>query len=210
MAAPGGFGPVLILIFAGLLLGVVYLALKHRSKGVLGSRLLIGGVIITVIIVFLVVREPLANYYKDMFREAPYDFSQLKSIVFKYGVKDSLVNQYNSSTGDYQYQDRSDSLIKKRLYLTRNDLIYLHRKAIEIGFWDFPANEVNNDTTNSNGVKPMEYQFEFNYKNGSKRVLFSDNYDGSRALVEQNLRLISEFQIVLKGAEDRQKGQINN
>jgi hypothetical protein len=205
MAAPGGFGLILMLIFVGLLMGVVYLALRRESKRIPGNRLLIGGVIITLVIVFLVIRGPLVSYYKSMFKEAPYDFSQLKSIVFKFGVKDSLVNQYNSATGEYQYQDRRDSLIKMHLDLTRNDLIYLHRKAIEIGFWDFPANEVTNDTTDSNSAKPLEYLFEFNYQNGGKRVLFSDNYDGDRKLVEANLLLISEFQTVLRGAEERQK-----
>jgi hypothetical protein len=157
------------------------------------------------IIFFLLARGTIIGYYNSIFKEAPYDFSELKSIVFKYGVKDSLVNQYNSATGEYRYLNRSDSLVKTTVYLTATDLLYLHRKAAELGFWDFPVNEVNTDTTNTNGVKQQEYLIEFNYQHKSKTVLFSANYDGQQQLVEANRVLIKEIQGVLATAEARQK-----
>ncbi len=205
MSAPGGFPIILILVFAGLFLFVIFLALKRRSKGILGSRPLVFGAIVAMIIVFMVVREPIVEYYQSIFKEAPYNFSEFKSFVFKYGHQDSLVNEYNSASGDYQYLDKRDSLIKTHLYLTRDELLYLHRKAAELGFWDFPSNESKADTGNTNGVKPIEFFIGFNYKHRSKNVLFNGNYDGPQKLVEANRRLITEIQTVLKGAEDREK-----
>jgi hypothetical protein len=205
MAGSDSFGLVLILVFAALLLGVIFLALKRRSKGVLGSWQLIAGVIIALAVMFVVVRKPLTDYLGHLFRAEPYDFSDLKSMVFKYGVKDSLLNRYDSSTGEYDYLDRRDSLVKTHLNLTRNDLIYLHRKATELGFWEYPVNEVNNDTTNTNGEKPAEYVIQFNYRQKSKTVTFSANYDGPAELVKENLELIGEIEMVLKGAEQRSK-----
>jgi hypothetical protein len=205
MDKPGGLTLILILIFAGLFLFVIFLALKRKSKGILGSRPLVFGAIIAMIIVFMVIREPIVEYYQSIFKEAPYNFSEFKSFVFKYGHKDSLVNQYNSASGDYQYLDKRDSLIKTRLYLTTDELLYLHRKAAELGFWDFPSDESKADTVNTNGVKPTEFLIEFNYKHKSKTVLFNGDYDGPRKLAEANRLLITEIQAVLRVAEEREK-----
>src|SRR5271155_2178468 len=103
-------------------------------------------------------------YYAGVFKNAPYKFSEFKSFTYKFGTRDSLVNQYNSLTGEYQYLNKNDSLIKTRIFLTKNELLDLHHKATDLGFWDFPSNELNTDTTNLNGAKPPRYSMEFNYQ----------------------------------------------
>jgi hypothetical protein len=205
MAASDSSGLFLLLAFAALLLFTVFLVFKRSSQGVFGSKLLIFISAGLTIIVFFFAKGPITGYYKTMFRDAPYSFTNLQSFVFKYGVKDSLLNQYDSATGEYQYLNRSDSLIKSHFSLTTSDLLYLHHKAVEAGFWDFPAKEVNTDTVNTNGIKPTEYLIQFNYRGKSKTVLFSANYNGPQPIVEANQLLITEIQQVLKAAQERQK-----
>ena len=142
-------------------------------------------------------------YYSHMIKNAPYKFSEFKSFVFKYGTSDSMVNTYNSATGDYQYLNRKDSLVKTNLRLHSSDLLYLHRKAAELGFWDFPVQELA-DTTKIKG-KPLRYYIEFNYQRKSKKVWFDESFDRDLKLKDANETFIKEIQRVLAEAEEKNK-----
>ena len=144
-------------------------------------------------------------YYGMVFKNAPYKFTEFKSLVFKYGVRDSLVNSYNSETGVYQYLNNRDSLVKKQVFLKKSELLYLHRKASDLGFWNFPANETTADSTNHKGVKPTRFVMQFNYQRKSKTITFDENFDGPQKLVEANTIMLKEIQSVLNEAEQRQK-----
>jgi hypothetical protein len=117
--------------------------------------------VLTIVVPFLMY---CVYYYGRMIKNAPYKFTEFKSFVIKYGTSDSMVNKYNSLTGEYQYLNRRDSLIKMKLLLTKSDLLYLHRKAAELGFWDFPGLETNSDSAKFKGAKPLRYYIEFNYR----------------------------------------------
>ena len=158
--------------------------------------------ILTIVVPFLLYS---VYYYSRMIKNAPYKFTEFKSIVFKYGNGDSMVNKYNSATGDYQYLNKHDSLVKMRVYLTTNDMLYLHRKAADLGFWDFPTLESNSDSAKLKGARPPRYYIEFNYKRKSKKVIFDAGYDGDYRLVDANKHLIEEILHVLADAEERQK-----
>jgi energy-coupling factor transporter transmembrane protein EcfT len=205
MDTSDGSGLILVLIFVALVLFVFFLAFKRGSKGVLGNKFLLPGAILALVVFFLLAKGTISSYYESVFKTAPYSFSELKSVVFKFGPKDSLVNEYNSASGEFKYIDKRNVLVKTQVNLTSTDLLYLHRKAAELGFWDFPSKEVNNDTTNTNGIKPVEYLIQFNYQHKSKSILFTANYDGPLQLVQANKLLIEEIQGILKGAEERQK-----
>ena len=140
-------------------------------------------------------------YYGMMIKNAPYKFSEFKSIQFQYGYGDSMLNKYDSKTGDYQFVNTRDSVIKMHLKLTKDDLLYLHRKAADLGFWDFPAKELNTETK----VRSPRYMMQFNYKRKSKIVVFDASYDGNDKLKDANERLIKEIQKVLDDAEARQR-----
>ena len=142
-------------------------------------------------------------YYSRVIKNAPYKFTEFKSFVIKYGTSDSMLNQYNSKTGEYQYLNRKDSLIKTNLLLRNSDLLYLHRKAAELGFWDFPVQELA-DTTKIKG-KPLRYYIEFNYQRKSKKVWFDELFDGDSKLKDANENLITEIKHILADAEDRNK-----
>jgi len=144
-------------------------------------------------------------YYAGVFKNAPYKFTEFKSFTFEFGSSDSLVNKYNSETGEYQYLNSHDSLVKTNLHLTKNDLLYLHRKAADLGFWNFPEDERSGDTTRINGIKPPRYIIAFNYKRKSKRVVFDENFGGDFRLKDANEHIIKEIEHVLADAEDRQK-----
>lgn len=144
-------------------------------------------------------------YYGVMIKNAPYKFSEFDHISFQYGSGDSLLNKYNSKTGDYQYLTTRDSLVKKHLHVSQNDLLYLHRKAADLGFWDFPSNETSADTAKVDGQKPPRYIIEFAYKRKTKRVVFDSNFGGNPKLKDANERLIKEIQQVLDASDQAGK-----
>lgn len=143
-------------------------------------------------------------YYGVMIKNAPYRFSDLEYIRFEYGEGDSLVNKYNSKTGAYQFVTRQNELKNATVRLNKNELLYLHRKAADLGFWNFPSVE-ENSSAKQGGEKTPHYLMEFVYKKKTKKVLFDAAYDGDRALKDANERLIREIQKVLNEAELRTK-----
>jgi len=158
--------------------------------------------ILTVIVPFLFY---CIYYYAGIFKNAPYKFTEFKSFVFQYGDKDSLVNKYNSVTGDYQYLNNRDSLVKIKMFLKKSELLYLHRKAADLGFWDFPADERTDDTSRVNGVKAPRFLIEFTYMRKKKRVIYDGNYVGPQKLLDANKQMVKEIQSVLNEAEARLK-----
>ncbi|MCR8560543.1 hypothetical protein KXD93_23010 [Mucilaginibacter sp. BJC16-A38] len=145
-------------------------------------------------------------YYSRMLKNAPYKFTEFKSFVIQYGTSDSLVNKYDSKTGNYQYLNKKDSLIKTNILLKNSELLYLHRKAADLGFWDFPSDE-RGDSTKYKGLKPVRYYIEFNYQRKSKKVVFDESFNGDPKLKDANEGLIKEITSVLSEAEDRKKNK---
>ncbi|HTE00212.1 MAG TPA: hypothetical protein VK668_13055 [Mucilaginibacter sp.] len=143
-------------------------------------------------------------YYSHMIKNAPYKFTEFDSISFQYGPGDSLVNKYNSKTGEYQYVNTRDSIVKMKLHLTREDLLYLHRKAADLGFWDFPSMELGSTAIKHNGAKPLRYVIEFKYKRKSKKVTFDESFNGDPKLIDANIQVIKEIQKVLQDEEGKQ------
>jgi len=156
---------------------------------------------LTIIVPFLLY---CVYYYGRMLKNAPYKFTEFKSFVIKYGTRDSMLNSYNSLTGDYQFLNKHDSIVKMNMFLPKSDLLYLHRKAADLGFWDFPANETG-DSAKIEGQKPVRYYIEFNYQRKSKKVMFDQSFSGDSRLKDANNNLIQEIIKVLADAEDRKK-----
>jgi hypothetical protein len=134
-----------------------------------------------------------------MVKNAPYKFAEFESLTFKYGTGDSLVNQYHSKTAHYQYLNNKDSLVTRRVKLRKDDLLYIHRKAAQLGFWNFPSQIINTGESNS-----LKYVIELKYQRKTKAVLFSVDYNGDPKLKDAVRRLISEVNTVIADAEDKQ------
>ena len=143
-------------------------------------------------------------YYNHMLKNAPYRFTEFDSMSIQYGNRDSLLNKFNSKTGDYQYLNNRDSLVKMHLRLNDKDLLYLHRKAADLGFWDFPEDETG-DSVKAGGQQPVRYIIEFKYKRKSKKVVYDSNFVGDQRLIDANQGLIKEILQVLTQEESNQK-----
>lgn len=143
-------------------------------------------------------------YYNHMLKNAPYRFTEFESMSIQYGNQDSLLNKFNSKTGDYQYLNNRDSLVKMHLKLNEKDLLYLHRKAADLGFWDFPEDETG-DTVKKGEQQPVRYIIEFKYKRKSKKVVYDSNFVGDQRLIDANQGLIKEIMKVLSDEESNQK-----
>lgn len=144
-------------------------------------------------------------YYAHVFKNAPYKFVEFKYFTFAYGPGDSLVNKYDSRTGDYQFVNEHNQVIKMKVHLPKEELLYLHKKASELGFWDWPSVIVGDTTLRRQGERPPRYVTEFVYKRTSKKVTFDDSYNLDARLKEANRQMIKEIQGVLDKEAAAQK-----
>lgn len=140
-------------------------------------------------------------YYGTMIKNAPYKFSEFRSITFKYGLGDKLINEYDSKSGAYQYVNENDSLVKTTVKLSKDELLYLHRKAAELGFWNFP--EVLEATEKSHNRNTPHYYIEYTYERKSKHVLFDIDYNKDVKLKNAITQLIKELSKMISDAQDR-------
>jgi hypothetical protein len=143
-------------------------------------------------------------YYAHVFKNAPYRFDEFKYFTFAYGPGDSLVNKYDSRTGDYQFIDAHDKLIKMNVHLPKELLLALHHKAAEQGFWDWPSDERGDTTIRRSGHVAPRYVIEFSYKRKSKKVVFDESFAGPPQLVAANRELIKNIQKVLDDEASKQ------
>lgn len=115
-------------------------------------------------------------YYTPILKNAPFRSDEFVSFQFKWGAGNELVNSYDSATGDYQYLNAKDSLVKTNVKLRENDIIYLHNKANELGYWNFPE-LIANEGTDLRKSKVLRYVFQFNYKRKTKKVVYLTDYN---------------------------------
>ncbi|NGM62899.1 hypothetical protein G5B30_13385 [Sphingobacterium sp. SGG-5] len=119
-----------------------------------------------------------------MIKNAPFRFADFESIEITYGTPDEMVNTYNSKTRLYQYLTKDDKLVRDTLKMRDDDLLYLHRKAQELGFWN-----VDNDMTTprkdaSEGRDVPRFILKYTYKEKSKEVTLDADYQGHPKMKE--------------------------
>ncbi len=154
---------------------------------------------ICIILPFLIY---MVYYYSIMVKNAPYRFSDFESISFKYGLGDSMVNQYDSNTGYYQYVNSRDSLVKTKVKLRKDDLLYLHRKAAELGFWNFPE-EIKGERMDANTSNSPRYYLEYKYKDKTKSLIFDVKNNKDPKLNNAAKSLITEVSNMINDVRDR-------
>lgn len=143
-------------------------------------------------------------YYSEMIKKAPFRSTDFQTLVLKYGDGEELVNEYDSETGRFQYLNQRDSLIIKTVKLNKDDLLYIHHKAAELGFWNLPDELVMSDNSPESAQSPHFY-LEMNYKEKSKSVLIDARYIGNSKMYDAAKSVINVVQQVIKDAEDRGK-----
>lgn len=139
-------------------------------------------------------------YYGTMIKNAPYKFSEFQSFNLKYGIGDSLVNSYDSKTGIYQYVNTRDSLVRKNVKLNKDDLLFLHRKAVELGLWDFPTSMRSSE---GEAKSQVHYHLEYIYQRKTKVMDFDAGYTGSEKLKDAVRALVETINNTVNRAEAR-------
>jgi len=142
-------------------------------------------------------------YYSAMVKNAPYRYSDFESIELTYGYPDSMLNYFNSKTHEYNYLTKENELVKDTLKLRDNDLLYLHRKAQELGFWNLPDDMTVDLSKRKEGERKPRYKLSYSYKDKSKTVTFDPDYAGPSKMVEAGRTTIDEVIRMLATAKSR-------
>jgi len=140
-------------------------------------------------------------YYSQMFKNAPFRFTDFESIVLKYGEGDALINQFDSATGRYQYLNMQDSLVTDTVRLRKDDLQYLHGKAAQLGFWNLPDDMTSGGAATGNDVP--RFYLQYNYKEKSKEVTLDVDFDGNAKMRDVAKTMMDEVMRVINDARDR-------
>lgn len=141
-------------------------------------------------------------YYSIMLKNAPYRFSDFENIVLKYGTGEELTSQFDTSTGIFQYLNSQDSLVTDTIRLRKDDLLYLHRKAAELGFWNLPDDMTTEGRTTADAEVPRFY-LQFNYLEKSKEVTLDADYPGNPKMTGTARSVVDEVRRVMSDAQGR-------
>lgn len=141
-------------------------------------------------------------YYSGMLKNAPYRFADFEYIVLKYGTVEELTNEFDTRTGQFQYVNSRDSLITDTIRLRKDDLLYLHRKAAELGFWNLPDDMTTAERTTPASDVPRFY-LQFNYLEKSKEVTLDADFPGNPKMTGTAQSVIDEVRRVMSDVQGR-------
>lgn len=113
-----------------------------------------------------------------MLKNAPFRFSDFEYLEITYGTPNEMVNTYNSRTQAYQYLTKDGRLINDTLKMRDDDLLYLHRKAQELGFWNVDDDMTTKRDNPNESTEVPRYILKYVYKEKSKEVILDADYDG--------------------------------
>jgi len=147
----------------------------------------------------VIVITAVVGYYVMGLKKSPYPVANFESFSFKWGTVGRLENAYYSSNGDYSYLNNRDSLITTNVKLRANEIIFIHNKINELGFWKLP-NKIGDQKPNS---KAPFYELNFNYKEKSKKILVYSDFDENPLLLDSAMQIITLVQRTIDEAEGR-------
>lgn len=149
--------------------------------------------------VAVIVITAVVGYYMISLKKAPYDVANFESFTYKWGTDGHLENAYSSTTGDYSYLNNRDSLIKTNVKLRANEIIFIHNKINELGFWSL-QDKIGTKKPNSNA---LVYELQFNYKEKSKKITVYSNFDENPLLLDSAMHIMTMVQHTIDEAEGR-------
>lgn len=144
----------------------------------------------------------IGGYYLINLKQGPYSASNFVAVSYKWGVGDTLLNSYNSETGDYQYLDNRDSLIKTKVKLRANNIIFIHSKANELDLWRLPA-VIANKNADLKSDKVLRYEMVFKYEGQTKKIIYLTDYDENQAIALAADELQNTIKKTIDEVEDR-------
>ncbi|WP_437922019.1 hypothetical protein [Sphingobacterium sp. LRF_L2] len=142
-------------------------------------------------------------YYSNMLKNAPYRFSDFEYVSIQYGLPDSMLNSYNSATQDYQYLNKDNKVIKTKLKLRDDDLLFLHRKAMEMGFWNVDSDMTTVRKDSLEGKDVPRYIVEYKYKEKGKKVVLDADYPGNQKMKDATKTTIEKILEIINIASAR-------
>jgi len=147
-------------------------------------------------------------YYSTMLQNAPFRFADFERIVLRYGEGDHLANHFDTSTGIFTYIDRRDSVATDTLRMRKDDLLYLHRKATELGFWNLPTDMTGPasdapDSTKGEGTPAARFVLEYHYLEKSKVVTYDTDFEGNPKMKDAARSVIDEVRRVMSDVRGR-------
>lgn len=156
--------------------------------------------LIATIAVILIIS--IGGYYLINLKQGPYPASSFVSLSYKWGIGDTLVNSFNSATGEYQYLDNKDALVKAKVKLNANHIIFLHSKANELNLWELP-DVIANPNANLKSDKVLRYEMIFNYEGKTKKIIYMTNYNENTTVAAEAEQLQKVIAQTINEAEDR-------
>ena len=138
-----------------------------------------------------------------MIKNAPFRFKDFEYLEITYGTPGEMVNKYNSQTRHYQYLTNKDELVEETLTLRDDDLLYLHRKAMEFGFWNVDDNMTTERQDSTQGANVPRYVLKFAYKEKTKEVTLDADYAGTDKMKAAAKSTIDAVMTVLAEAKAR-------
>jgi len=139
------------------------------------------------------------GYYVIGLKKAPYPVANFESFSFKWGIGGHLDNAYSSANGDYSYLNNRDSLIKTKVKLRANEIIFIHNRINELGFWNLQDKI---GVAKSNSKAPF-YELQFNYKEKTKKITVYSDFDENPLLLDSAMQIITMVQRAIDEAEGR-------
>lgn len=141
-------------------------------------------------------------YYTPMIRNAAFKSSEFVALEYSWGPGEHQINRYDSKTGLYQYENAQDSLIKTTVPLKQNEIIYIHSKANELGFWNLPE-VIATPGLKEQDNRALRYVMTMHYQKKSKTVVFHADYVGSEKLKNVAVQMQKIFFNTINDAEAR-------
>jgi hypothetical protein len=121
-------------------------------------------------------------YYSSMVKNAPYRFADFESLELTYGTPDSMFNKYDSKTALYQYVTTDNRVLTDTVRMRKDDLLYLHRKAMELGFWNVDDDMTTKRENPNEGKNVPRYILKYTYKEKAKEVTLDADYPGTEKM----------------------------
>lgn len=142
------------------------------------------------------------GYYIMKVRSGGKRAAAFVSLTYKWGVGDTLQNSYNSKTGEYEFLDQRDQLIKENFKLRTNNVIFMHSKINEQDLLNIP-DTVANVGFDLKDSKVLRYEFSFVYDDTTKNIVYFTNYDKDPIIRNKAIGLQKVVQQVITEAEER-------
>ena len=146
------------------------------------------------------------SFYIMKVRSGGKQAASFVSLTYKWGVGDTLQNSYNSKSGNYQFLDQRDQLVKENFKLRTNNVIFLHSKINEKDLLNIP-DTIANAGVNFKDPKVLRYELKLVYEDTSRNIIYFTNYDQDPVIATKARLLQQTIQQVISEAEERFSGK---